>query len=210
MVARSRPWAPYYPDAMVDRETFDRIKQKHGSYASWAVWGDQSTGPKSGMGDLTVLDPDKNSALLQTLRNDVVMLGLNRSRAFPGTFFNFHPNYPEAQDYKIRYAFVGTPYYGGYMTDLIKEIFEVKSANLMQQLAQNPALIKRNIEWLIGEFDDLKCAAPTVIAFGGDTYRLGKEYIPSNRYSRLVRATHYSHYISKEHYRERILVELGC
>jgi hypothetical protein len=161
------------------------------------------------MGDLAVLDPDLNPTLLETLRPDVVMLGLNRSRVFPGTFFNFHPDYPEAQDYKIRYAFTGIPYYGAYMTDLIKELYEVKSGNLLQQLAENPSLVSENVQWLLEEFDDLKCPAPTVIAFGGNTHRLAKEHVPSKHYSRLVRVTHYSHYISKEAYRARVLAELG-
>ena len=40
-------------DAMVDRETFDRIKARHGRYASWAVWSEPDGKPKSNMGDLT-------------------------------------------------------------------------------------------------------------------------------------------------------------
>ena len=195
---------------MVDRETFDLIKRKHGTYASWAVWGEPTGGPKSGMGDLAVLDPDLHPTLLETLRNDVVMLGLNRSRSVQGTFLNFHPQYSEAQDYKIRYAFAGTPYYGAYMTDLIKELFEVKSGNLMRQLAANPSLVSKNIQWLLEEFDDLGCTAPTLIAFGGDTYLLAAKHFPPDRYSRLVRVTHYSHYISKEEYRHRVLAQLAA
>jgi hypothetical protein len=66
----SKPWLT---------ETFDRIKEKH-PYASWAIWSPwwpPDGRPKSNMGDLTVLDPDRNPALLGMLRSDVVMLGLN-------------------------------------------------------------------------------------------------------------------------------------
>jgi hypothetical protein len=73
----------YRPEAMVDRETFDRIEEKHGPYASWAVWPEPDGRPKSNMGDLTVLDPDRNPALLGMLRSDVVMVGLNLSRGLP-------------------------------------------------------------------------------------------------------------------------------
>jgi hypothetical protein len=194
---------------MVDRETFDLIKKKHGACASWAAWSEPTGGPKSGIGDLAVLDPDLNPTLLETLRNNVVMLGLNRSRSVHGTFLNFHPQYSEAQDYKIRYAFAGTPFYGAYMTDLIKELFEVKSGNLMRHLAEKPSLVTKNIQWLLEELDDLKCAAPTLIAFGGDTYLLAAKHVPPDRYSRLVRVTHYSHYISKEEYRRSVLAELA-
>jgi hypothetical protein len=44
---------------MVDRETFDLIKKKHGAYASWAGWADRAGRPKSGMGDMSVVDPDQ-------------------------------------------------------------------------------------------------------------------------------------------------------
>jgi hypothetical protein len=37
---QGRRW--YRVEAIVDRETFDRIKEKHGPYASWAVFGASS------------------------------------------------------------------------------------------------------------------------------------------------------------------------
>jgi hypothetical protein len=43
---------------MVDRETFDRIKEKHGPYASWAVWSEPDHGrPKSNQGDVSIHVP---------------------------------------------------------------------------------------------------------------------------------------------------------
>jgi hypothetical protein len=195
---------------LIDRETFERIKEKYGSYASWAVWADPPGGPKSGMGDLSVLDPDQNPTLLEKLRNDVVMLGLNISRPVPVPLSNFHPQYSEAQDYKTRYAFAGTPYYGAYMTDLIKGVVMLESGNLMRYLAANPFLIAKNVNDLLEELDELQSASPTLIAFGGDSYRLAAKHIPPSRYSRLVRVTHYSHYISKETYRDRVLAELDA
>jgi hypothetical protein len=195
---------------MIDREAFDRIKRKHSSYASWAVWAEATGGPKSNIGNLMVLNPDQNPTLLKTLRNDVVMVGLNLSRGFPVPFDNFHDPSPEAQDYKIRYAFAGTPYYGAYMTDLIKDIVMLESSNLIRHLAANPSLVSEHVQRLLGEIEDLNCASPTVIAFGADAHRLAAKHIPSSRYSRLVRVTHYSHYISKEKYQERVLSELAA
>ena len=193
---------------MVDRETFDLIKKKHGAYASWAVWAEPTGGPKSSIGDLSVLDPDRNMTLLQRLRNDVVMVALNLSRFNPASLANFHDPSSVAQDYKIRFAFSGTPYYGAYMTDLIKGVVMLESSNLMGHLAKNPPIVSENIHRLLEEFDDLNCAAPTLIAFGNDAYQLAATYVPSNRYTRLVRVTHYSHYISKDDYRQRVLAQL--
>ena len=193
---------------MVDRATFDLVKKKHGLNASWAVWAEPNGKPKSNMGDLTVLDPDRNRALLGTLRSDVVMVGLNLSRDLPATFGNFHDAKAEGQDYKIRFAFTNTPFYGAYMTDIIKGVVMLKSDDLMRYLAKNPQVVAENIERLLLEFDDLKSESPMVIAFGSSAHQLAAKYLPANRYSRLVRVTHYSHYISPTAYRKQVLDEL--
>jgi len=195
---------------MVDRETFDLIKRKHGQYASWAVWADPAGGPKSNIGDLSVLDPDHNPKLLATLRHDVVMLGLNLSRDLPPTLGNFHDRSSKGQDFKIRYAFADSPYYGAYMTDLIKEAVELKSSDLIRRIREYPGLVSRSIQCLLREFDDLKCVSPTLIAFGSDVYRLAIKHVPPGRYTRIVKVVHYSHYISKEDYRERVLAQLAA
>ena len=195
---------------MVDRETFDRIKEKHGPYVSWAVWSEPDGRPKSNMGDLTVLDPDQNPALLGMLRSDVVMVGLNLSRSLPEPFGNFHDPKAEGQDYKIRSAFTGTTFYGAYMTDIIKGVVMLKSGDLMHHLAENPHVVAESVERLLEEFDDLKSESPIVIAFGGSAHLLAARHLPANRYSRLVRVTHYAHYISPADYRERVLRELAA
>ena len=46
------------------------------------------------------------------LRSDVVMVGLNLSTDRPAPFGNFHDAKAEGQDYKIRFAFTRTPFYG--------------------------------------------------------------------------------------------------
>jgi len=141
---------PAPSDFVIARETFDLIKRKHGAHASWAVWAEPTGTPKSNVGVLSVLDPDLNSTLLQILRPDVVMLGLNLSRFTPGSpFGNFHDETARTQDYKIRHAFAGTPYYGAYMTDLIKETVELTSGTLMRQIRSNQSLVGKNVRRLL-------------------------------------------------------------
>jgi hypothetical protein len=49
------------------------------------------------------------------------MVALNFSRTIENkAFVNFHDKRPQSQDYKIRYAFRNTEFYGAYMTDIIK------------------------------------------------------------------------------------------
>jgi hypothetical protein len=194
---------------MIDRERFNRIKERHGGYASWAVWAEASDKPKSNIGEIRILDPDANPDLLQTLRNDVVMVGLNISRSFSEPFRNFHDTSSKANDFKIRHAFANTVYYGAYMTDIIKHVEMVESRSLMLFLKENPSVVDRNVENLLDEFEDLQCAKPTILAFGSDAHRLVAANVPSKTYSRLVRLTHYSHRIRKEEYKQTVLRQIG-
>jgi hypothetical protein len=138
------------------------------------------------------------------------MLGLNLSRDWPPPFGNFHDARAEGQDYKTRFAFTGTTFYGAYMTDIIKGVVCKKAGDLRRYLAANPHVVAESVERLLEEFDDLKSESPTVIAFGGSAHLLAAKHLPANRYSRLVRVMHCSYYISQTAYRERVLSELGA
>jgi hypothetical protein len=195
---------------MVDQETFNRIKEKHGPHASWAVWAAPDGKPKSNVGDLTVLDPAQNPALLGMLRSDVVMLGLNLSIGQPPRLGNFHSASSRGQDYKIRFAFTGTAFYGAYMTDIIKGVVMLKAGDLTRYLATHPDVLAESVKCLLEEFDDLKSEPPKVIAFGGKAHELAVKQVPANRYSQLVRVRHYADFIGQTAYRELVLRELAA
>jgi hypothetical protein len=204
------------PSAPMCRETFDLIKERHGGYASWAVWARATDRPKSNVGDLSVLDPDRNSNLLKTLRNDLVMLALNPSRAIfsgpvPKPFYNFHDPRPRATDYKIRYAFEGTDGYGAYMTDLIKTVVMPKQRDLDDYLDAHPEELTENVEWLLAEFEDLGCDKPTLIVFGQMTSKIitRSDVLPRIPHCRLITVTHYAHRMSPEDYRNEVVAKLA-
>ncbi|MGF2414175.1 MAG: hypothetical protein ACQUYJ_17720, partial [Ferruginibacter sp.] len=116
---------------MVTKEHFIEISNKYGEFASWAVWANEDVKPKSNIGDMSIFDLDKNQKLLEMLKPDVVMVGLNFSRTIERkAFVNFHDKRPQGQDYKIRYAFRDTEFYGAYMTDIIKDFEEKISGNV--------------------------------------------------------------------------------
>lgn len=195
---------------MVDRATFDRIEKRHGAYASWAVWAEADSKPKSNIGDLRVLDPDLNPALLKSLRTDVIMMGLVISRPVVlDPFRNFHDASPFGHDYKIRYAFAGTPYYGAYMTDFVKGVIMPDRDSLMRHLKDNPSVVPNSLEILLSEIDDLGSDGPVIVTFGGDTTQLVTENLPRGRYSRLIPVLSYGNYISKEKYRKAVLGKIG-
>lgn len=196
---------------MITLEQFEFVKQNHGGYASWAVWADADKNPKSNMGDISVFDLNSNHGLLDVLNTSVIMVGLNissDSRLLPEPFRNFHDPSPRANDFKIRYAFRNTEFYGAYMTDIIKRVGMINSKDLLTHLRDHPALVGKNIEIFRQELRDLNSAAPTILAFGAGAYNIVHDHLGSEEYSHLIKLTHYSHYIGKEKYRETVLGQI--
>jgi hypothetical protein len=164
----------------VDRPLFDRIKHRRyhpavGFYASWAVWADD------GKDDLDILDPDLHPTLLQKLRNDVIMVGLNPSAMIPKPLNNFH-GAPWGPGQKLRHAFTQreTPdYCGAYMTDFITTRAEPDSKEVMRNLTRDE--LRENADRFIAELNDLGCERPTILTFGVDSHRLVHDSVPSVR-----------------------------
>lgn len=174
---------------MISIEIFETIKQQYGDVASWAVWEDVGVKPKSNMEHLNIFDLQKNPILLEVLKNNVVMAGLNFSRpALPTEpFKNFHDLKPRANDFKIRYTFRETEFYGAYMTDVIKNLEMKDSHDVKVHLKRNTNLIQENISMLREELSDLHANKPILLAFGVDTYNLLNNNLRKDEYSKLIR-----------------------
>ncbi|NOT90992.1 hypothetical protein [Ferruginibacter sp.] len=188
---------------MVTKEHFIEISNKYGEFASWAVWANEDVKPKSNIGDMSIFDLDKNQKLLEMLKPDVVMVGLNFSRTIERkAFVNFHDKRPQGQDYKIRYAFRDTEFYGAYMTDIIKDFEEKISGNVLMYLKDNKEFELKNVRLFEQEIKDLKCSDPLIISFGNITYDILNKHF--GRKYRIKKVMHYSQQISKENYKATV------
>jgi len=187
---------------LITREKFDSIKEKYGRVASWAIWAHEDEEPKSNMGDLTVLDPEINKNLLSELNPNVVLVGLNFSEDVEHKpFENFHAG-GKFTDFKTRYALRDSPYWGGYMTDIIKNHPEKKSDVLVKYLKTHPDEVQSNVESFRQELRDIGAKKPTLVAFGVDAYDILKRNLPEFE---IVKITHYAYRsINKEKYREEV------
>jgi hypothetical protein len=194
---------------MITKEVFELIRQKHGGYSSWAIWAKVTDKPKSNMADMSVFDVSRNDSLFQLLNPKVMMIGLNISRPFEEPFKNFHDANPRANDFKIRFAFEETEYYGAYMTDVIKNFEMVDSSDVKKYLKNNPKIVKENLGVLRKEISDLKSEKPVILAFGGMVHQILTENLETGEYKRLIKLTHYSHQIGKEEYRKKVQEEIS-
>ena len=152
---------------------------------------------------MDIFDLDKNPTLLETLNPNIIMVGLNSSRALENkAFVNFHDKRPQGQDYKIRYAFRGTEFYGAYMTDIFKNLEEKISKDVFQYLKNNKDFELRNVKIFEQEITDLKCSNPLIIAFGNITFEILSKHF-GQKY-RIKKVMHYSQQISKENYKAAV------
>lgn len=185
---------------MISKEKFDFIKEKYSHWTSWAIWREAGDTPKSNIGDLSIFE---GNDFLQYLNPEVVLVGLNISRGdikYP--LANFHDIRPEATDYKIRYALKGTPLWGGYMTDIIKDFNEKESGKMMNYLRSNKAFEESNVEIFRKELVDLEAVNPLIVAFGNDAYSILLRNF-KDQY-RILKIPHYANYTSKEKYRDQV------
>jgi hypothetical protein len=161
------------------------------------------------MGNLEALDEKANPKLLEALNPGVVMVGLNISRGFSEPFRNFHDVSASANDFKIRFAFRETNFWGAYMTDIIKGFVESSSEKLLTHLRTHPEVVRDNVRAFRDELADLGHPSPLILAFGVAAHALLAKNLCATDYSFLIRLTHYSHWrISKEKYRDKILQEI--
>jgi len=189
-------------DGMFGRKKFNYIKENYGNVGSWAIWADEGDKPKSNIGDLTILDSDINKNLLSQLNPNVVLVGLNISRNIKVPLANFHDKRSGSNDFKIRFAFRGTPYWGGYMTDIIKDFEQRISGEVISYLKNNKQFEEENVEMFLQELADIGANNPTLIAFGNDSYNILKRNF--NYKFKILKVPHYAKYISKEKYREQV------
>lgn len=188
---------------MLDQTTFEFIKKKYGFYSSWAIWADTTERPKDNIGDLSVFDQETNPNLLEQLNPNIIFVGHNVSRgAIKTPLGNFHDSRPEGMDYKIRYALEGSPYWGAYITDIIKDFDEKVSHNVMSYLKLNKQCEIENAELFHQEIKDIGSSNPTIIAFGDNAYKILTRNFALE--FKIIKIPHYSNWGGKEKYRETV------
>ena len=196
---------------MISEQLYYDIAKRYGNVASWAIWDKAGDKPKSNISNMGIFDAKNNPSILNILRTDVVMVALNFSRdvEMQEPFLNFHDSNPHGQDYKIRYAFEGTEYYGSYMTDIIKDFPILSSKDVLCHLKDNPHEVDKQIEGFRDELKFIGTNKSVILAFGRDAYKILEKNLDSADYSKLVSLTHYSHQINKEKYRIDTHEKLG-
>ena len=205
--------------AMLDRKIYKLMKKKYSDVGSWAVWCLQTdkNAPKSNMGNMEWAEDE--GKLCSELNPNFVFVGLNKSKSpeedsdTKPAWKNFHSGNSRSHSYKLRYALTGTPFWGAYMTDLIKQMpedkdpnkvvkaIETKSKDVVRRLKKNKALLERNLKNFEREISHLG-GKPVLIALGDDVFDFLQLF---NGKYKILPLTHYSYTgINKEQYRDEV------
>ena len=182
---------------MLSLEKYNEIKKRYGKSASWAIWAEEGSTPKSNISDLSIFNDD---GVIKQLNPKYVFVGLNPSvqDIDKDTWHNFHSKDTKRQnDYKLRYALKNTKFWGAYLTDLVSDVEETNS-NKVSVSAGNIKKFKEEI--------DLLGTKPILIAMGDKVYKALIRYFKDD-YT-IVGIKHFSCYISKEVYRKTVLKQL--
>lgn len=187
----------------ISDETLREIRTKFGGCSSWGVWSPEGSTPKSNVGDLSVFDFAANPKVRDSLHADIVAVGLNISGDVTlGPFENFHSASPAAQDFKLRYAFTGTPAWGCYMTDILKNFPEISSQKVRSHIKRNPESLIGHFSKFREEVEILNANKSLFLGLGGVATELLRMAMPTE--AKILQAPHYSAWqFNKESYREK-------
>jgi len=184
---------------MISQEKFNLIKKKYGKYASWAIWANEGNRLKDHVGDLLIFDSKKNTKLLSELKPSVIFVGLNISEPVKEPFANFHSNSGRAHDYKIRDVLKGSPFWGAYMTDIIKGLVKKESDEVLKYLKAHKHAEEESVKHFLKEIDDLGGKNPKIIAIGD----AAEDVLKRNGFM-VLKIPHYSRAMTKEEYQKKV------
>ena len=192
---------------MIDIERYNKLKEKYGQVASWTIWNEPGLTPKSNTDDMSIFE-DEN--ICNKLNDKYVFVALN----WAGThgvqedkpWKTFHSSYPYQNDFKLRYALMDTPFWGSYITDIIKDFPELSSKKVVSHFRKNPNEIEKHINSFKEELSVLSDEKPILIAVGNDSYNILNDNL-SEEYE-IHRIMHYSARINKEDYKNKVCEKL--
>ena len=197
---------------MIKKDNYLTLKSKYGHLASWAIWElpDLDIDRISSKVDNMYSFKDENH-LLTLIHNQFVFFALNGSIAHHNgqdfnNWRNFHSSYKFQKDYKLRAALHKTPYWGSYITDVIKNCPTLGRNELLRELRQKPEMLDQNKKMVLEELKLIE-GNPRLIAIGGDAYQLLKKMFPEKNDIALI--PHYAIYCSCDDYVNLVHKALG-
>ena len=193
---------------------YNGLRDSFGMYSSWTIWAEEDEGkPKSNIEDMSIFDDPK---ILDKLNNKYIFVGLNAAKHEHEDNTQYQPwnafhssDKKRQQDYKLRYALKGTPYWGSYMTDILKNYPETNSNKVIKYIRDlnKSGNSFDNDQYLGGFIKELAFfePKPTLIAMGNAVEKILRRHFSAYN---IIKIRHYSSWIGKEKYRACVLEQI--
>lgn len=192
---------------MIELERYNKLKEKYGHVSSWTIWKEPGETPKSNTADMSIFEDEID--ICNKLNDKYVFVALN----WAGThgvqenkpWKDFHSSYKYQNDFKLRFALMDTPFWGSYITDIIKEFPELNSKKVVRYFEEHPDEIEKHINLFKEELSFLSDEKPILIALGNASYNFLNDNLDGYE---IYKIKHYSARIGKEDYRKEVWEEL--
>lgn len=195
---------------MINWKTYEKLRDEFGYTSSWTIWdvpGNGNWKSKDGIGDLKSFVNEEE--LIKELNPNFIFVGLNPaahdSAAHPVKHWeNFHSgDKKRSQDYKLRYALLGSEYWGSFITDIFTGIVDTNSSRTMKKATPSATIESINN---ILKIRELLGGTATVVAIGVKSYSILKSKLPQG--IKLKKITHYAAFVNIDNYKEKVLSQL--
>lgn len=140
---------------MINKDKFFEIKEKYGTFTTWAVWNSENES------DTKIIEDN-----ISELHSNWILIGLNISKPVK-VWGNFRGG---KHDRKLKKAFSNTYILGAYMTDLIKKS-EKSSNEIVKAIKQGTLNIKEHVKSFVEEVNFVGVNEKTKFIVFGDTAR---------------------------------------
>ncbi len=141
---------------------------------------------------------------LKKLHTRYVLVALNMStKDIVLKLSNFHGSNGNVN--KAAFAFYGTPLWGSYMTDVIKDYKEPDSKKVVKFLKseEGKKFEKESCKNFGRELARLGADRATLIALGNDTDSILRQHFPEGK-KKIIKIPHYGAWMSKEKYKSEV------
>jgi hypothetical protein len=109
-----------------------------------------------------------------------------------------------ARDFQLRRALQGTPVWGAWMTDIVKDCPMLRASDVVRDINQGRIDAAEHVGRFEVELSELGANSPVLIAFGKSTDKILRDHLAVDKY-RIFRVTHYSAPVRSGKLRQEIM-----
>jgi hypothetical protein len=172
----------------LDLQRINSLRKEFGKVASFSIW------PEIDKKNMKLVSKSIEDTALD-FNPSVVLLALNPTVDTTNIYdwCAFHAYYPYSKTGRMAKWFKYPPFYGAYMTDILKYVIETDSRKVMRRWKDDPDLRSNAEKDFIREMEVLGQDDPAIFLLGGNVSSIWEECETLKNKYRAKKVWHYSH-----------------